>query len=80
MQIHARMCMSADGYVTTPDGWPAQLADPAFASGTSHGMLPLLLGAGMQLTPSVSPDTGLTFEGERAIPGGSVEIIYACNA
>src|SRR3954447_15604286 len=24
------MCMSADGYVTTPDGWPAQLADPAW--------------------------------------------------
>jgi dihydrofolate reductase len=22
------MCMSLDGYVTTPDGWPAQLADP----------------------------------------------------
>jgi hypothetical protein len=30
MQIRTRMCMSADGYVTTPDGWPAQLADPAF--------------------------------------------------
>jgi dihydrofolate reductase len=25
------MCMSLDGYVTTPDGWPAQLADPAFS-------------------------------------------------
>ncbi|HEY3140886.1 MAG TPA: dihydrofolate reductase family protein [Acidimicrobiales bacterium] len=30
MQIRTRMCMSADGYVTTPDGWPAQLADPAW--------------------------------------------------
>jgi dihydrofolate reductase len=28
MKIVTRMCMSVDGYVTTPDGWPAQLADP----------------------------------------------------
>jgi dihydrofolate reductase len=31
MQIRTRMCMSADGYVTTPDGWPAQLADPSWS-------------------------------------------------
>jgi len=30
MQIRTRMCMSVDGYVTTPDGWPAQLAYPAW--------------------------------------------------
>ena len=30
VKIRVRMCMSADGYVTTPDGRPAQLADPAF--------------------------------------------------
>jgi len=29
--------MSADGFVTTPNGWPALVADPAFASGKSHG-------------------------------------------
>jgi dihydrofolate reductase len=40
-------------------------------------VLPLLLGAGMRLTPSLSPDTGLTFERERALPGGSVEIVYS---
>jgi dihydrofolate reductase len=168
------MCVSADGYVTTPDGWPAQLADPAFVPGESYGfpefqescdaalmgrttfepalgadrwpwpnldvfvlgsqrpsgtpdqvviesdpalllekiqtanrggdvhlvggprtietfralgaldklgliVLPLLIGEGMQLTPSLSTDTGLTFESERALPGGSVEIVYACN-
>jgi dihydrofolate reductase len=166
--------MSADGYVTTPDGWPAQLGDPAFATGESHGIrefledkeaalmgrttfepaltndrwpwpnldvfvlgserpsgtpdhvvtdtdparllekvraanrggnvhliggprtietfrtlgaldklelvvLPLLFGAGMRLTASLSPDTSLTFERERALPGGSVEIVYACD-
>jgi dihydrofolate reductase len=38
MEIRTRMSISADGYVTTPDGWPAQLADPAFVSGESHGI------------------------------------------
>ena len=37
MQIRTRFSMSADGYVTTPDGWPALVADPAFQSGQSHG-------------------------------------------
>ena len=171
MQIRTRMSMSADGYVTTPGGWPALTADPAFVSGESHGIreflegceaalmgrttfepaldndrwpwpnlnvfllasqrppgtpdhvvsdsdparlleklraanrggdvhlvggprtieafrvlgaldklelvvLPLLLGDGMRLTSSLSPDAGLTFESERALPGGSVEIVY----
>jgi dihydrofolate reductase len=173
MQIRARMSMSADGYVTTPDGWPAQLADPVFVSGESHGIreflerieaalmgrttfepaltnprwpwpnldvfvlashrpagtpddvvtdgdperllekiretnrggdvhlvggprtietyralgaldklhlvvLPLLLGEGMRLTPSLRTETELTFVRELGLPGGSVEIVYAC--
>jgi dihydrofolate reductase len=172
MQIRARMSMSADGYVTTPSGWPALTADPAFVSGESHGIrefladceaalmgrvtfepaltnerwpwpnldvfvlashrprgtpdhvvteshparllaklradnsggdvhlvggpttietfralgaldklelvvLPVLFGGGMQLTPSLSPETRLTFERERRLPGGSLEIVYA---
>lgn len=174
MRIRARMSISADGYATTPGGWPALTADPAFRSGKSHGIVefldsceaalmgrttfepaltnerwpwpdlnvfvlashrppgtpshvvtdsdparlleklraanqggdvhlvggprtietfralgaldtlelvvvPLLLGDGMRLTPSLSPDTGLTFERERALPGGSVEIVYVVN-
>jgi dihydrofolate reductase len=43
-------------------------------------VLPLLFGGGMRLTPSLSPDTGLTFESQRALPGGSVEIVYACRS
>jgi hypothetical protein len=43
-------------------------------------VLPLLLGGGMQLTPALSLDTGLTFERERALPGGSVEIVYSFKA
>ena len=168
------MSMSADGYVTTPSGWPALTADPAFVSGQSHGIrefladceaalmgrttfepaltnerwpwpnldvfvlaaerpagtpdhvvtdsdperlleklraanhagdvhlvggprtietyralgaldtlelvvLPILLGGGMRLTPSLSLDTGLAFESERALAGGSVEIVYAVS-
>src|SRR2546423_6577126 len=38
MKIRARMSMSADGYVTTPNGWPALTADPSFVSGQSHGI------------------------------------------
>ena len=37
MTIRTRMCMSLDGYVTTADGWPVQLADPTFVPGQSHG-------------------------------------------
>ena len=172
MQIRARMSMSADGYVTTPGGWPALTADPAFVAGESYGfpefqkscdavlmgrttfepaigaerwpwpnldvfvlashrpegtpedvvtdadparlleqvraanrggfvhliggprtietyralgaldklelvMLPILLGGGMRLTDSLNAETGLTFESERPLPGGSVEIVYA---
>jgi dihydrofolate reductase len=175
MQIRTRLCMSADGYVTTPDGWPVQLADPAFVPGESYGfpefqescdaalmgrttfepalsadrwpwpnldvfvlgshrpsgtpdpvvidseparllqklreanrggdvhlvggprtietfralgaldklgliVLPLLMGEGMRLTPSLSTDTELVLDSERALPGGSVEIVYTCNA
>ena len=39
-------------------------------------VLPLLFGGGMRLTPSLSVDTELAFESERALPGGSVEIVY----
>jgi dihydrofolate reductase len=37
MQIRTRMCISADGCVSTPDGLPVQLSDPAFVPGESYG-------------------------------------------
>jgi dihydrofolate reductase len=37
MQILSRLCMSADGNVTTPDGRPPQVVDPAHVQGQSHG-------------------------------------------
>jgi hypothetical protein len=42
-------------------------------------VVPVLLGDGMRLTPTFSPDTELVLESERSLPGGSVEIAYACN-
>jgi dihydrofolate reductase len=37
MLIRARMGVSADGFVATPDGAPALLAAPGFVPGESHG-------------------------------------------
>jgi dihydrofolate reductase len=165
------MCISLDGYVTTPDGLPVQLADPSFNPGKSHDfrafqesceavlmgrttfepalgagrwpwpnldvfvlgshrpdgtpdgvvvesdperlleqmraansgrdvhlvggprtmetfralgaldklgliLMPVMVGDGMRLTPTFSPDAKLTLESERALPEGSVEIVY----
>jgi dihydrofolate reductase len=172
MRIRTRMCMSLDGYVSTPDGWPAQLADlswdpasygfvdfqahcdavlmgrttfePALGAETwpwkgvdvfvlgSHRpsgtpdhvvvdgdparlleqvraanrgrdvhlvggprtietfrrlgaldelgliVLPLLLGGGLRLTPSVSTDAALALTGHHALPNGALEITYSC--
>jgi len=138
------MCTSLDGYVTTPDGWPAQLADPDFSparygfvefqqrcdavlmgrntfepalgapqwpwgdldvfvlgstrpAGTPDHVvvdddpqrlleqvretivLPFLLGDGLRLTPAVSTDTSLALESTRRLPGGRLEVTYACR-
>jgi dihydrofolate reductase len=37
MLIRARMGMSADGFVATPDGLPVLLTSAQFEPGTSHG-------------------------------------------
>jgi dihydrofolate reductase len=175
MQIRTRFSISADGYVTTPDGWPPLVRDRQFVSGQSHGfpefqetceavlmgrttfepalsndrwpwpnldvfvlgsdvptdsapvpivadsdpgrlleklratnrgrdvhlvggvqtietframgaldklgllVLPFFLGAGMQLTPSISTDTNLVLEEAHTLVEGAVEIIYACS-
>jgi dihydrofolate reductase len=171
MQILARQCVTADGYVTTPDGWPPQVIDPVHGPG-SHGVrefiagceavlmgrttfepaltadrwpwpdlkvfvlgsrrapgtpegvvidsdparlleqlraassgrdvhlvggpstietfralgavdklelvvLPFMTGSGLRLTESLDPATALAFESSRALPGGSVEIVYS---
>jgi dihydrofolate reductase len=42
-------------------------------------VLPFFLGAGMQLTPSISTDTNLVLEEAHTLVEGAVEIIYACS-
>jgi len=32
----------------------------------------------LRLTPSLSTDAKLTLESARALPGGAVELVYAC--
>lgn len=60
MQIRARMSMSADGYVTTPNGWPALTADPAFVSGESHGIREFLEGCEAALMGRTTFEPALT--------------------
>ena len=173
MKIRTRTCVSVDGYVTTPDGWPVQLADPNWSpeaygfrefqagceavlmgrttfepalgadewpwgdldvfvlgsrrpAGTPDDVVveseptrllremreanrggdvhlvggprtietfrqlgaldflglivvPVVVGEGMQLTPALGLDTRLILEGERSLPTGAVEIVYACK-
>jgi dihydrofolate reductase len=62
VQIRARMSMSADGYVTTPSGWPALTADPAFASGESHGIREFLEGCEAALMGRTTFEPALTNE------------------
>jgi dihydrofolate reductase len=62
MQIRARMSMSADGYVTTPGGWPALTADPAFVSGESHGIREFLAGCEAALMGRTTFEPALTNE------------------
>ena len=70
MQIRSRMIMSADGYVTTPDGWPAQLADPVFNSGQSHGIREFLDGVEAALMGRTTFEPALGADRWRR-PGGA---------
>ena len=42
-------------------------------------VLPLLIGEGMRLTPSISTDTGVRFQAQRVLPTGAVELTYALD-
>jgi dihydrofolate reductase len=42
MRIRTRLSMSADGFVTTPHGWPPLVADRAFIPGQTHGFAEFL--------------------------------------
>jgi riboflavin biosynthesis pyrimidine reductase len=41
-------------------------------------VLPVLLGAGVRLTPALSTDAGLTLKEQHVVADRAVEIVYAC--
>jgi dihydrofolate reductase len=42
-------------------------------------VLPVVLGGGMQLTPSLNSDVRLKLNSQRALPTGAVEIFYSVS-
>ena len=62
--------------MTTPGGWPAITAAPAFVSGESHGIREFLEGCEAAPDGRATFEPGLAFERVRELPGGSVEIAY----
>jgi hypothetical protein len=85
MLIKSRMGISADGFVSTPEGVPALAIAPGFEPGVSHGyprrlelvVLPMLLGAGLPLSPPGAPPVPLTLlRADRTCPDGSAELVY----
>src|SRR6476646_9084583 len=62
MQIRSRMSTSIDGYITTPTGWPALTADPAFVSGQGHGIQEFLSGCEAALMGRVTFEPALNNE------------------
>lgn len=61
MQILARLCVTADGYVTTPDGWPPQVIDPVHGPG-SHGTREFLAGCEAALMGRTTFEPALTVD------------------
>jgi dihydrofolate reductase len=59
MQILARQCVTADGYITTPDGWPPQVIDPAHGPG-SHGISDFITGCEAVLMGRTTFEPALT--------------------
>jgi hypothetical protein len=80
MKIRARMSISADGYVTTPGGWPALTADPAFASGTSHGIPEFLATCGGDVHLVGGPRTIETFRALGALDELQLVVLPRCSA
>lgn len=87
MQILSRLCVTADGYVTTPDGLPPQLLDPVHGPG-SHGTREFLVGCEAALMgrttfePALAadrwpwPDLRVYVLGSRRTPGAPEHVIF----
>jgi dihydrofolate reductase len=87
MQILARQCVTADGYVTTPDGWPPQVIDPAHGPG-SHGVQEFIAGCEAVLMGRATFEPALTADrwpwpdlkvyvlGSRRTPGAPDDVVF----
>ena len=76
MQIRTRMSMSADGYVTTPGGWPALTADPSFVPGQSHGIREFLEGTEAALMGRVTFEPALNND---RWPWPNLDVFVLCS-
>jgi hypothetical protein len=69
MLIKSRMGISADGFVSTPEGVPPDRLELV--------VLPTLLAAGQPLSPQDAPPVPLTLlRADRIFPDGSAELVY----
>ena len=68
MLIKSRMGISADGFVSTPAGVPPDRPELV--------VLPMLLGAGLPLSPRDAPPVPLTLlRADPIFPGGSAGLV-----
>ncbi|HEU5354867.1 MAG TPA: dihydrofolate reductase family protein [Actinocrinis sp.] len=87
MQILSRLCLTADGYVTTPDGMPPQVIDPAHGPG-SHGIREfitsceaVLMGRttfepALNADPWPWPDLKVFVLGSHRTPGAPQDVVF----
>lgn len=75
-KIRSRMSISADGYVTTPKGWPAVVADPAFSPGESHGTREFLEGCEAVLMGRTTFEPAIT---KRRWPWPGLDMFVLCS-
>ena len=87
MRILSRLCVTADGYVTTPDGLPPQVIDPAHGPG-SHGIREFITGCEAVLMgrttfePALNadrwpwPDLKVFVLGGHRTPGAPEDVVF----
>jgi dihydrofolate reductase len=78
MRILARQCVTADGYVTTPDGWPPQVIDPAHGPG-SHGIREFIAGCEAVVMGRTTFEPALTADrvlGSHRTPGAPDDVVF----
>ena len=90
MKILSRLCMTADGFVTTPDGIPPQVIDPVHGPG-SHGVREFIVGCEAVLMGRTTfepalhadrwpwPDLRVFVLGSHRTPGAPDDVVFECD-